>query len=356
MAKLKSMSDIINDINKTIKSDVGTIATLQDSIDSTSIYQYSTGIMSFDRYLGCGGLLGGRIMNAWGWEQSGKTMTALTVAASIQKQGGQCCFIDAEGTFSPSMAEAVGVDVGKMAIFRSTPEKILTGEDYINIINILVQNGVEFIVVDSVPALIPSSRLTAQVGQGQKATHAQMMSEGLQQVTTFLNGSRKSVVWFINQVRMKPMVMFGRPDESTGGAALKFYSTYSLEMSRKTKNGDITRMIKTQNGTFEERRIGVTVGAKLHKNKTSTIPLDDIEWDIYFSNITDQDGISYSAGVDIYKDMIQNCISVGVVEKKSSWLNWGDIRGNGFDEFSMELRKAGNDALVQMRKEVLLKV
>lgn len=347
------MSDIISDINKHVKSDVGTMATDVGVEDSSYIYKYSTGILSLDRYLGVGGLLGGRVMNLWGWEGSGKTLTALTVAASIQRQGGKVAFCDAENTYSPDMARSVGVNTDELALFRSTPEKLMTGEDYFAIINILIQNQVDFIIVDSVPALIPSSRLTATIGQGQKATQAQMLSEGLQQVTAYLNSSKKSILWLINQIRMKPMVQFGRPEDHTGGASLKFYASYSMEVTKRSKDGDITKFVPAPGNTFREETIGVRINARLHKNKTASIPVNGIDWDVYFRTVTDRDGATFNAGVDIYKDVFNTAESLGIIKKQSSWYSWDGIKENGEDAFISSLRAAGPDAIAKIRQETL---
>jgi protein RecA len=295
---------------------------------------------------------------------TGKTLTALTVAANVQKIKieptalnpggyGRVAFLDAEGSFSPSMASSVGVDLDKLTIFRSTPERLLTGEDWFNLIGILIQNGIEMIIVDSAPSLIPSSRLTAVIGQGQKATQAQMMAEGLQQVNAFLNSVRTPIVWFINQVRMKPMVMHGPTEDHTGGAALKFFSTYSLEVKKKDKE-DIIKCVPNRSGNgFENRTIGVRIHADLHKNKTATIPQDGIEYDILFESVTDKDGISYTAGVDIFKDVFQTALMCGVIKQQSSWYSYGDIKTNGEDAFILALRKADPSVLEAIRKEVL---
>jgi recombination protein RecA len=329
------------------------------SVDTS--YLYPTGILSLDKYLGVGGLLGGRIVNAWGWEGTGKTLTALTIAGFIQKQKfipcvgnvngeGRVAFLDAEATYSPTMAASVGVDPSKVLLFQSTPEKILTGEDYFDIIKILIQNGIELIIVDSLPALVPSSRMTATIGQGQKATSAVLIAEGLQTITPLLNGFKRSIVWMINQKRMKPMVMFGPTEGHTGGEAIKFFESYSIEVKKKA---DIIKKVPSKTGQFEEQRIGVTVEAKLHKNKTAAIPVDPIQYDIYFKDVTDDSGQIYHTGVDVYKDIVQVAIATGVINKSSSWYSYGDLRTNGEDAFISALRAADPTVLAKIRSEVL---
>lgn len=340
----------IAEINKKFGVDVGGSAIESTKLDNSFTTKYSTGILSLDRYLGVGGILGGRVMNAWGWEGSGKTLMAYNAIASIQLAGGSAAFLDAEGTFAPELAKAVGVDLDALILFRSTPERILCGEDYFDIMNMLIQQGIDLVVVDSVPALIPKSRLTAIVNQGQKATQAQMMSEGLAQTNAFLNASRKSIVWLINQVRAKPMVMFGPTEDHTGGSAVKFYATYSLELD---KQDDIVKKVKTSDGKFEERRVGVTIRGQLRKNKTAPIPEKPPIFDIYFYSFEDEKGAKYTPGVDIYKDMVDTAIACSVVEQQSSWFKWDDFKTNGKDAMIEALRLAPREKLEKLREQVL---
>lgn len=345
-----NMADLMSAINKKLNTTVGTSATESTKLDNTFTYKYSTGILSLDKYLGVGGLLGGRVMNAWGWEGSGKTLMAYNTVAAIQHVGGSCAFLDAEGTFAPELAAAAGVDLDKLMLFRSTPERILTGEDYFDIMNMLIQQGVDLVVVDSVPALIPKSRLTAIVNQGQKATQAQMLSEGLAQTNAFLNASRKSVVWLINQIRAKPMVMFGPTEDHTGGTAIKFYASYSLKL---IKRDDIVKKVKVSENKFEERKVGVTIEARLEKNKTAPIPERPVEFDIYFYAFEDDKGFRYVPGVDIYKDIFTTGVAAGVIKRSSSWFNWDDLKGNGEAQMIEQLRLAGPEKLAKLRAEVL---
>lgn len=356
----KDMASLSAAINKFMKGEVSRVASdMSEEVDTT--YLYSTGILSLDKYFGVGGMLGGRIMNAWGWEGTGKTLTALTIGAHVQKQkytpcqgnpdgDGRVAFLDAEGTYSPTMARSVGLDPSKVLLFNSTPERILTGEDYFDIMKILVQNGIEFIVVDSLPALVPSSRMNATIGVGQKATSAVLIAEGLQQLTPLLNGFRRSVIWMINQKRMKPMVMFGPTEGHTGGEAIRFFESYSLEVK---KRADLIKNVPCGNGRFEERRIGVTVEARLHKNKTAPIPVNVVQYDIYFETVTAQDGSVYQTGVDIYKDIVSVALDAGVISKSSSWYSYGDIKTNGEDAFIEALRNADPAVLESIRKDVL---
>lgn len=360
LPKGRDQASLMASINKYFKSDIVRPASDAITASSPNVTKYSTGILSLDKYLGVGGLLGGRIMTCWGHEGTGKTLTALTVAAKFQQldistpytneKKARVAFLDAEATYSDTMARAVGADPDRILLSRSTPELIMTGERYFELINILVQQGYELIIVDSAPAMTPGNVINTQVGTGQKATHANMMSAGLQQVTTLLNAHQRSVVWFINQMRGRPMAMFGPPEAPTGGEALKFYATYSLEVR---KVDDIVKMVPTNNGDYEKRIIGVSIKAKLHKNKTAAIPLDPIEFDVYFESTTDQDGIVYSAGVDTYKDVVEVGITSNVINQTSSWFTFGSIKANGKDAFIRELRLQGPQALDEIRKGVL---
>jgi recombination protein RecA len=343
---VKSVSDAIN---KAMSAQVSGIMTDSKPGDHVQAFKYSTGILSLDKYLGIGGLLGGRILDIYGWEGTGKTLTALTVAAAMQRAGRKCAFVDAEGTLSRPLAKAIGVNVDDLIVIESTPERILSGEDYFNVIGMLIQSGVEFIIVDSVPAMIPTARMTAVIGQGQKATHASMMAEGLQQMTTLINAGKKSIVWLIDQIRAKPMVMFGPTEDSTGGNALKFYASYRLEVK---KVDDIVKNVPTANGRFEDKAIGVSLKIKLHKNKTAVIPLDPISFDVYFETVTDSDGVTYRAGVDIYKDVVEVGVVNGVIKQESSWFSFGPIKTNGTAKFIDELRKSP-ELMEQIRAKVL---
>ena len=356
----KDITSLTEAINKAMGGNICRTGTDVGDIADTS-YLYPTGILSLDKYLGIGGMLGGRIINIWGWEGVGKTLTALTVAGFMQKQKfipcagnvegrGRVAFLDAESTYSPSMAKSVGVDTASLLLFQSTPERILTGEDYFDIMKILVQNGIEMIIVDSLPALVPSSRMNATIGQGQKATSAVLIAEGLQQLTPLLNGFKRSTIWMINQKRMKPMVMWGPTEGHTGGEAIKFFESYSIEAK---KRNDIIKKVPNSTGQFEERRIGVTIEAKLHKNKTASIPCEAIQYDIYFENVVDDEGMHYYPGVDIYKDVVQVAIQSGVIDKSSSWYTYGDIKTNGEAAFIDVLRASDPAILQKIRSEVL---
>lgn len=344
----KALQTILGAIQKTdcVKDTPGVV-----SINPATVIAnlYETGILSLDRALGIGGLLGGRITNCHGDNGTGKTLTAMVIGGAVQRAGGIVAFLDAEGTFSPKFATACGLDVSKLIYVRSTPERIMAGEDFFEIMRVLVAQGVHFIIVDSATALVPSQKLALAFGEGQQATQARLMSEELQKVTSYLSANQRTHIWFTNQMRAKPMEMFGPKEESTGGKALPFYMSYGFHMY---KVGDMVAKVKTQDGRFEERIVGVTVKLKITKNKTASKPLEPIEFDIYTEFAELQDGTIIEPGVNVIKDMFNVCKSLGIIEQKGAWYNFGDIRGQGEIDFCINLRQ-NPQAVTALRERAL---
>lgn len=310
---------------------------------------YSTGCLSLDRALGVGGLLGGRIVNCWGDWGTGKTLTGMVVAGAVQQQGGLVAFLDAEGTLSPRFATACGMDMENTIYMRSTPEKVLSGEDYFEAMRVLIVQGVNFIITDSAAALVPSQKLCSVFGEGQAATQARMMSEELQKLTAYLGAGQRTVLWFTNQMRAKPMVMFGPKDAPTGGNALPFYQSYGFHMSRAA---DIVEDIKMPDGSFEKRIVGVKVSLDIEKNKTASKPMDAIQFDIYTTFAMLKDGSEIKPGINIYKDYFTVCRDLGIIQQKSSWFYFGDVRGNGEADFQEALRHKP-EVMEELRKIAL---
>ena len=195
----------VSDLNK-IRSSLntllkGTVAS-EKSDRSDDVTIYPSGILSLDLAIKNGGLLAGRIIDAWGKQGAGKTINTLTIGAHMQRNGYKFAFVDAEGTWSDTFAMSAGVDVDNVILVRHPKDRApLTGEEFFTIIETLVQQGVEFIVVDSCPALVPSLTFQNQVGEGQKAQNAQLMSDGLKKLTPIVASYGNSCVWFINQLR-----------------------------------------------------------------------------------------------------------------------------------------------------------
>lgn len=305
---------------------------------------YSTGILSLDRALGVNGLLGGRIVNCFGEAGTGKTLTAMMVGGAIQRAGGLVAFLDAEGTFSPKFATACGLDVTQLIYVRSTPERVMAGEDFFEVLRVLVAQGVHFIIVDSGAALVPSQKLSLSFGEGQQATQARLFSEELQKVTSYLSASQRTIVWFTNQMRSNPMAMFGPKDGSTGGKALEFYASYNFMM---TKVEDMKAKVIMPHGKAEEKIVGVSVKLFIKKNKTAAKPVEPIQFDVYTEFATLEDGSVIEPGVNTLKDYFQTGKALGMIEQKFSWFSFMDVRGNGEKDFCTALRKdpATMDAL-----------
>ncbi len=263
----------------------------------------STGALSLDLALGGSGMPRGRIVELYGPESSGKTTLALHVIASAQKTGGVAAFIDAEHAFDTTWAKNLGVDTDHLLF--SQPDY---GEQALNITEMLVRsNAVDVIVIDSVAALIPKSELDGDIGDIHIGLQARLMSQAMRKLTGVIDKSKTCVI-FINQIREKIGVMFGSPETTPGGRALKFYSGVRLDIRRMTtiKQGD--------------KAIGIHVRARVVKSKISP-PFKSAEFDILFDG-----GISY------YGDLLGLALSNELVSKAGSWLSYGKIRlGQGLN-------------------------
>ena len=256
-----------------------------------------TGSLSLDIALGGMGIPRGRVTELFGPESSGKTTLALHVIANAQRLGGVAAFIDAEHALDTTWAKRLGVDVSSMLI--SQPD---TGEQALEITEMLIRsNSVDVIVIDSVAALTPKAEIEGEMGETHVALQARLMSQAMRKLTAVINISKTSLI-FINQIRMKIGVMFGNPETTTGGRALKFYSSVRLDLRRITT-------IKDSTGA-----IGSRVRARVVKNKIAP-PFRDTEFDIMFDS-----GISYVG------DLIDLAASCDVVERSGAWLNYGTVR------------------------------
>ena len=257
----------------------------------------STGSLGLDIALGIGGLPKGRIVEIFGPEASGKTTLTLHVVAEEQKKGGICAFVDAEHALDPSYAKKLGVNLDELLI--SQPD---TGEQALEITDTLVRTGaVSLVVVDSVAALTPRSELEGEMGDSQVGTQARLMSQAMRKLTGSINRSNCMVI-FINQIRMKIGVMFGSPETTTGGNALKFYASVRL---------DIRRI-----GAIKDRDeiIGNATRVKIVKNKLAP-PFKTAEFDIH-----------YGTGISKAGELLDLGVKLGVVEKSGSWFSYGDER------------------------------
>ena len=257
----------------------------------------STGSLGLDIALGIGGLPKGRIVEIFGPESSGKTTLTLHVIAEEQKKGGICAFVDAEHALDPQYAKRLGVNLDELLI--SQPD---TGEQALEIVDTLVRSGaVSVVVVDSVAALTPKSELEGDMGDSSVGVHARLMSQAMRKLTGSIARSNCMVI-FINQIRMKIGVMFGSPETTTGGNALKFYASVRL---------DIRRI-----GSVKDRDevVGNQTRVKVVKNKVAP-PFKQVEFDIMYG-----DGISKTG------ELLDIGVKAGVVEKSGSWYSYGDER------------------------------
>ena len=277
----------------------------------------STGSLGLDIALGIGGLPMGRIIEIYGPESSGKTTLTLHCIAEQQKSGGVCAFVDAEHALDPQYAKKLGVDIDELLI--SQPD---TGEQALEITDTLVRSGaVNMVVVDSVAALTPKSELEGDMGDSSVGVQARLMSQAMRKLTGSISRSNCMVI-FINQIRMKIGVMFGSPETTTGGNALKFYSSVRL---------DIRRI-----GALKDRDevVGNATRVKVVKNKVAP-PFKQVEFDIM-----------YGEGISKMGELLDLGVKAGVVEKSGSWFSYGDERiGQGRENAKQFLRDNGPMAM-----------
>jgi recombination protein RecA len=275
----------------------GSIMKLGADNPALEIESTSTGSLGLDIALGIGGLPKGRIVEIYGPESSGKTTVTLHVVAEEQKKGGVCAFVDAEHALDPLYAKKLGVNLDELLI--SQPD---TGEQALEIVDTLVRSGaVSLVVIDSVAALTPKAELEGDMGDATVGAQARLMSQAMRKLTASISRSNCMVI-FINQIRMKIGVMFGNPETTTGGNALKFYASVRL---------DIRRI-----GAIKDRDevVGNTTRVKVVKNKVAP-PFKQVEFDIM-----------YGEGISKTGELIDLGVKAGVVEKSGAWFSYGDER------------------------------
>ena len=322
-ARLKAIEQAMSQIEKAHGK--GSIMRL-DGNDVPVIQGVSTGALSLDLALGGRGLPKGRVIEVFGPESSGKTTLALTVIANSQKKGGIAAFIDAEHALDPSWAKRLGVNLDELLV--SQPD---TGEQALEICEMLVRsNAVNVIVVDSVAALIPRAEIEGEMGDSHVGLQARLMSQALRKLTGAIAKS-DCIVIFINQLREKIGVMFGSPETTTGGRALKFYASVRV---------DIRRIGQIKEG---ERAVGNRTRAKVVKNKIAP-PFREAEFDIMFDE-----------GISVTGDVLDMAVADGVVDKAGAWFSYGDTRLGQGREASKSFLRQSPDLLERIRKEVLEK-
>ena len=275
----------------------GEIMKLGDKANAAGIEVIPSGSILLDEALGIGGYPRGRVIEMYGPESSGKTTLALHAVAEAQKLGGIAAFIDAEHALDPVYAKNLGVDIDELWV--SQPD---TGEQALEICENLVRSGAfDIIVIDSVAALTPQKEIEGEMGDSMMGLQARLMSQALRKLTAIV-GKSNTLVVFINQIRMKIGVMFGNPETTTGGNALKFYSSVRLEIRR----------VETIDGKGDEEAVGNRVRVKVVKNKVAP-PFRKVELDIYFGK-----GVSASASV------LDSAVKHGLIDKRGAWYTRGD--------------------------------
>ena len=291
----------------------------------SNVEAISTGSLALDLALGIGGLPKGRIIEIYGPESSGKTTLALHVLAQAQKAGGEVAFIDAEHALDITYARALGVKVEDMLV--SQPD---TGEQAMEICEALVRSGaIDAIVVDSVAAMVPRAEIEGEMGDSHVGLQARLMSQAMRKLTSVI-GKTNTVCIFINQLREKVGVVYGNPEVTTGGRALKYYSSVRIDIRR-------VEGLKDSSGQF----IGNHTRAKIVKNKVAP-PFREAEFDIMFGE-----------GISKMSELIDLGVKLGIVQKSGAWFNYGDIRlGQGRDNAKQFLRdnpEIANDIEGQVR-------
>lgn len=305
--KKKALETAMQQIEKTYGK--GSIMRYGDNVQP-NVEAIPTGSLALDLALGIGGVPRGRIIEIYGPESSGKTTLALHVLAQAQKMGGEVAFVDAEHALDPTYARALGVKIEDMLI--SQPD---TGEQALEITEALVRSGaIDVVVVDSVAALVPRAEIEGEMGDSFVGLHARLMSQALRKLTGII-AKTNTVVIFINQLREKVGVMYGNPEVTTGGRALKFYASVRI---------DVRRVEALKNGG---EVIGNRTRAKIVKNKVSP-PFREAEFDIM-----------YGEGISMLGELIDLGVKLDLVQKSGSWYSMGETRiGQGRDSAKQYLR------------------
>ena len=287
----------------------------------------STGSIALDIALGVGGLPRGRVIEIYGPEASGKTTLALQVVAEIQKQGGTASFIDAEHALDVAYAKRIGVNTDDLLI--SQPD---SGEQALDITEILVRSAaVDIVVVDSVAALVPRAEIEGEMGDSHMGLQARLMSQALRKLTATISKSMTTVI-FINQIRQKIGIMFGNPETTTGGNALKFYASVRL---------DIRRIAAIKDG---QEVIGSRTRVKIVKNKMAP-PFKEVEFDIIFGYGISREGDVVDLGADM-----------GIIEKAGTWYSYGESRIGQGRENAKDYLKKHPDVMKEIEGKILAQV
>jgi recombination protein RecA len=308
MEKNKALETALSQIEKNFGK--GSIMKLGEQ-QHVNVDAISTGSLGLDIALGVGGVPRGRIIEIYGPESSGKTTLTLHIVAEAQKKGGTCAFIDAEHALDPQYAGKLGVNINDLLI--SQPD---TGEQALEIADTLVRSGaIDVIVIDSVAALVPKAELDGEMGDSHMGLQARLMSQALRKLTGSISRTNCTII-FINQIRMKIGVMFGNPETTTGGNALKFYASVRMDIRR-------TGAIKEK-----EEVVGNTTRVKVVKNKVAP-PFRQVEFDIM-----------YGEGISKTGELLDLGVKAGIVEKSGSWFSYKNERiGQGRENAKLYLKE-----------------
>ncbi len=321
MDKDKALDAALSQIEKAFGK--GSIMRMGQDNAHVDIEAVQTGSLGLDMALGIGGLPKGRIVEIYGPESSGKTTLALSVIAQSQKNGGTCAFIDAEHALDPSYAKKIGVDLDNLLI--SQPD---AGEQALEIADTLVRSGaIDVLVVDSVAALVPKAELEGEMGDSHMGLQARLMSQALRKLTSTIARSNTLVI-FINQIRMKIGVMFGNPETTTGGNALKFYASVRMDIRSIGKIKD------------KEDIIGTQTRVKVVKNKVAP-PFKVVDFDIM-----------YGEGISKTGEIVDLGVKADIIEKSGAWFSYnGDKIGQGRENAKTFLREHP-DIMAEIEKKI----
>ena len=334
MAKEKDLKDtntkdqLLNEALKQIEKQYGKGAVMKLGDRAlVEVDVISSGSLSIDNVLGVGGFPRGRIIEIYGPESSGKTTLALQAIAECQKGGGKCAFIDAEHAIDPKYAKALGVDVDELIL--SQPD---SGEQALEIAEVLIKSGaIDLIVIDSVAALVPQAELDGEMGDSNIGLHARLMSKAMRKLAGSMSANNCTAI-FINQLREKVGVMFGNPEVTTGGRALKFYASIRLEVrkSEAIKNGSEV--------------VGNKVNVKCAKNKVAP-PFKSCTVEIY-----------YGEGISHLSEVVSLGVELGIIDKSGSWFSYkGEKIGQGSDSVRAYL-KANPEVDEEITEAIKLKL
>ncbi len=319
-AERKDLQEAVDEIKQRFGE--GAIMKLKE-VGHVAVDVIPTGSISIDLALGVGGVPRGRVIEIYGGESTGKTTLALHILSEAQKKGGVGAFVDAEHAMDPDYAKKIGVNIDELLI--SQPD---SGEQALQIVETLVRSGeVDVIVIDSVAALTPQAEINGEMGEFQIGLQARLMSSALRKLSGII-AKTKTIVIFLNQTRMKIGIMFGNPETTPGGLALKFYSSVRIELRRigQIKHGDEV--------------IGNRVKAKIVKNKVAA-PFKIAEFDIYYN-----EGISYLS------DILNTALRDEIVKKSGSWFQYKDIKLGQGTEASRNFLKENPEILAKIKKDL----